>query len=285
MVEEWTGKFNLHHLNLSNKCIGKYTFHNSSGKSAIDHILVNDRMVEGFKGMFIDEEKELLNISDHCLVKAWFNVGPQTRTNWKKTEYKRIEWILKDQDSLEKFERDLLPKIGKKTSFDSLMRKIKSSQNKILKKDKRIRIGLREHKRVTAAEWVDIELIDNIKVKNKLSRRWRIARKQGRPENVLKLYEKEYKDQQVKTSIMSGEKKGLWEKKKIEETKKDAKKFWNVIKELLGKSKERVEEAFVYTEEGEKKNIEEVRNEYMDEWKKKIYQKNERIDFSFWYGK
>merc|ERR1711874_497881 len=108
----------------------------------------------------------------------------------------------------ERFERDLLPKIGKKTSFDSLMR-IKYSQNKILKKNKRIRIGMREHKRVTAAEWVDIELIDNIKVKNKLSRRWRIARKQGRPENVLKLYEKEYKDQQVKTSIMSGEKKGL----------------------------------------------------------------------------
>jgi len=35
---------------------------------------VNDRMVECFKGMFIDEEKELLNISDHCLVRAWFNV-------------------------------------------------------------------------------------------------------------------------------------------------------------------------------------------------------------------
>ena len=29
---------------------------------------------------------------------------------------------------------------------------------------------------------------------------------------------------------MSGKKKGLWEKRKIEETKKDGKKFWNVIK-------------------------------------------------------
>jgi len=81
--------------------------------------------------------------------------------------------------------------------------------------------------------------MDNIKVRSKLSRRCRITRKQGKPENVLKLYEKEYKDQQVKTSIMSGEKKGSWENKKIEETKKYSKKFWNVIKELLGKSKER----------------------------------------------
>ena len=70
---------------------------------------------------------------------------------------------MKDQDSLEKFEKDLLPKIGKKTSFNSLMEKIKSSQSKILKKNKRIRIGSRGDMKVTAAEWVDIELIDNIK--------------------------------------------------------------------------------------------------------------------------
>ena len=72
---------------------------------------------------------------------------------------------------------------------------------------------------------------------------------------------------------------------KIIETKKDGKKFWNVVKELLGKSKEREEEAFVYTEEGVKKNIKEISEEYIDEWKKKIYQKTERVDLSFWYGK
>ena len=58
-----------------------------------------------------------------------------------------------------------------------------------------------------------------------------------------------------------------------------------MIKELLGKSKEREDEAYVFTEEGEKKPIEEVKNTYIDEWKKKIYQKTERIDFSFWHGK
>ena len=154
-------------------------------KSAIDHILVNDRLVEDFKGMFIDEEKELLNISDHCLVRAWFKVGPQPKTNWKKPEFKEIEWIKKDVDSLKEFEKDLLPKLGKKTSFDGLMRKIKTSQNKVLKKKKRIRIGRRGNKKVTAAEWVDIELIENIKLRSKLSRRWRISRKQEKPKEVL----------------------------------------------------------------------------------------------------
>merc|ERR1711874_386990 len=37
-------------------------------------------------------------------------------------------------------------------------------------------------------------------------------------------------------------------------------------------------------EDGEKKIIEEMKDTYIDEWKKKIYQKTERIDFSFWYG-
>merc|ERR1712226_818152 len=40
----------------------------------------------------------------------------------------------------------------------------------------------------------------------------------------------------------------------------------------MGNNKERDEETFVYSQEGEKKNIEE------------IYQKTDRVDFSFWYG-
>ena len=70
MIEEWTIKYNLNHLNQSEKCIGTYTFSSNKGKSAIDHILVNGKMYEEFRGMHIDEEKELLNISDHCLVRA-----------------------------------------------------------------------------------------------------------------------------------------------------------------------------------------------------------------------
>ena len=36
----------------------------------------------------------------------------------------------------------------------------------------------------------------------------------------------------------------------------------------------------MYTEEGLKKNVIEMSYEYIDEWKKKIYQKTERIDLS-----
>ena len=82
---------------------------------------------------------------------------------------------------------------------------------------------------------------------------------------------------------MAGNKKVDWEKKIIE-TKKDENKFWNLIKDLLGKSKKREEDAYVYTEDGIKHNINDISKEYMEKWKQEIYQKTPRVDFTFWYG-
>ena len=45
------------------------------------------------------------------------------------------------------------------------MKKIKNTQDVVLKKRKRIRIGRNGKQKVIAAEWVDIELIDNINLK------------------------------------------------------------------------------------------------------------------------
>ena len=42
MVEEWTTRLDMHHLNLTEQCTGTYTFISMNGRSAIDHILVND---------------------------------------------------------------------------------------------------------------------------------------------------------------------------------------------------------------------------------------------------
>ena len=72
-----------------------------------------------------------------------------------------------------------------KISFNGFMKKIKISQEKVLKKSKRIKVGEKGNMRIAAAEWVDEELIDNIKIRGKLSRRWRIARKKKKPKNYL----------------------------------------------------------------------------------------------------
>ena len=56
-----------------------------------------------------------------------------------------------------------------------------------------------------------------------------------------------------------------------------------MIKELLGSNKEK-EDTYVYTQEGDKKEIIEMSKEYIDKWKQAIYQKTGRTNFSFWYG-
>ena len=95
MIEEWMSKFDLNHLNQTEECIGTYTFGTKNGKSTIDHILTNEKLFEGYKGMHIDEDKALLRISDYNLVRAWFKVGPTSKPRWRKQKQKEITVIKK----------------------------------------------------------------------------------------------------------------------------------------------------------------------------------------------
>ena len=72
------------HLNRSDKCVGKFTFGRPEGRrSAIDHVLVNNKLNEQFKGMTIDKNGEEINIGDHNLVRTWFKIGREKPENWK----------------------------------------------------------------------------------------------------------------------------------------------------------------------------------------------------------
>ena len=122
-----------------------------------------------------------------------------------------------------------------------------------MKRKKRIRVGRRGGEKIQAAEWVDEELRDSIKKRSKLSREWRIARKRGEPEEVIKECERKYREQKILTGQLTGEKKGSWEIYKIQETKADGKKFWSLVKELLGRTKKKDEEVYIYEEDGGKK--------------------------------
>ena len=78
------------------------------------------------------------------------------------------------------------------------MRKIKTTQDVVLRKKKRIKVGKRGKNNVLAAEWVDLELTDNISLRSKLSRKWRLARKNNESEEILKTCKEEYEKQQKK---------------------------------------------------------------------------------------
>ena len=285
MLEDWVIKYDLNHLNTTDKCSGKYTFHSLNGRSAIDHVLINNNLLDNFVGMHIDEDRTMLSISDHSLVRVWFRLGTDKEsTDWNKKKYKTITWISREEDRMKIFETAFLPKIGKKISFKKCMDKLKSTLNSTMRRKKRIKLGNKNKVKLLAAEWVDDELISNIKLRSQYSREWRYARKNKQPPNIIKQCKDRYLKQQRLTSIMSGDKKSQWEKDKITETWKNGKKLWQMIKELLGKNKELTEEAYIYTEDGLKEEIMESEESFAQRWTDAIYQKMEKTNFSFWYG-
>merc|ERR1711909_22955 len=101
MVENWSIDLDLHHLNIHEKCEGKYTFSSLNGKSAIDHVLINNNMMEDFIGMHIDENRLLLNISDHCLTRVWFKIKNKNgNTKCKKLAQKLLNGLVKMKNHL-----------------------------------------------------------------------------------------------------------------------------------------------------------------------------------------
>ena len=106
------------------------------------------------------------------------------------------------------------------------MEKLKTTFNSTLKCRKRIKLTKRENTTLVAAKWVD-ELIDSMKLRSRWSREWRRARKRKRKESdeVIRACKDRYLEQKKITARMTAKKKGEWEKKKIEETKRDGKRF------------------------------------------------------------
>ena len=57
--------------------------------------------------------------------------------------------------------------------------------NSTMRRKKKIKIGDKKKNLMLAAEWVDEELIRNIKLRTLYSREWRIARKNKSPPEII----------------------------------------------------------------------------------------------------
>ena len=251
MVESWTDDKDLIHLNAMDTCVGRYTFRSQNGKSAIDHVLVNECMASKHISMWIDEDKTMLDISDHNLVRVWFKLGNDNHNIKKKRPRKRVTWISRNPVNILKCVTNFKARIGKKHKFKNCMEKLKTAVNHTMKKTKVQKLGGKENSFKRAAPWVDKELIENVNLRSKLSREWRYARKRGNQVEIRECMNKYYIQKGI-TASMVGDKKGGWEEKKILETLGDPAAFWRMIKLLLGKNKEDNEEAYIYNDEGEK---------------------------------
>merc|ERR1711942_315015 len=214
---------------------------------------------------------------------AWFNIGGDNTPKPHKKIVKEITWISREQDRIKLCAENFKTKIGKKCSFKNCISKVRSSVEYAMRKKLRKKRGRKKQYIMKAATWVDDELLENINLRSKLSREWRYARKRKEPKETLEIYKQEYITQKDITAKLTGQKKSQWEMEKIEETRNNGKEFWKMIKELLGRDKEDSEEAFIYTEDGEKVEIGSCRREFISKWTSQVYQKLEKANFSFWY--
>merc|ERR1711888_328387 len=281
MVESWTEKRDLIHLNAMESCIGRYTFKSQNGKSAIDHVLVNEIMASRHISMWIDEDKTMLDISDHNLVRIWFKLGNDNHNVKKKIPRKRVTWISRNPVNILRCVSNFKARIGKKHNFKSCMEKLKTAANHTMKKTKVQKLGGKEKSFKKAAPWVDKELIENVNLRSKYNREWRYARKEGNEIKIKECKDKYYTQKEI-TASMVGNKKGGWEQKKITETLGDPAAFWRMIKLLLGKNKDNNEEAYIFDDEGKKTEIMNCKSEYLETWAAQVYQKLSKADFSFW---
>ena len=80
-----------------------------------------------------------MNISDHNLVRVWFQIGNNNnfRTYFKKKPVKEIIWISREQDRLNLCAESFKAKIGKKISFKKCMKKLKVSTESTMKKGRK----------------------------------------------------------------------------------------------------------------------------------------------------
>merc|ERR1712121_471189 len=266
--------------NAMDTCIGRYTFESENGRSAIDHVLVNECMGKQHISMWIDEDKTMLDISDHNLVRIWFKMGNDNYRGKKKKPKKRITWISRSSINISRCVGNFKARIGRRHGFKNCIEKLKTAVNHTMKKTKLQKPG-RKWQTIRAAPWVDRELRDNVDLRSKYSREWRYARKKGNQEEIEKCKEN-YFTQKGVTNTMVGNKKSGWEVMKIQETENDPAALWRMIKMLLGKKKIDNEEAYIFDDRGGKQEIMECRTEFMDKWTTKVYQRLTKADFSFW---
>ena len=100
-VMRWMDEYNLTLLNLDQNCKGIYTWRNKDQKSAIDFILVNEKLYEKFNEMNIDEDREIIDLSDHSLLSAEFTFHNTNRVK-EKVEISK-EYFRKDKEALKNF--------------------------------------------------------------------------------------------------------------------------------------------------------------------------------------
>ena len=127
-------------------------------------------------------------------------------------------------------------RINGSMSFKSMMAILVVSQEKHLKRTRRIPIGKKGGEDILSAPWMDKKGIMLIRLRRIKSRAWRRARKKNAPQREQKLLKRKYELQKRLTSAYLGRRRGNWEQEMIQKAKTNNKILWNFVKDISGKN-------------------------------------------------
>merc|ERR1711888_42737 len=135
-------------------------------------VLTNTRGYKHVHSMFIDEDGELTETSDHNVVLTYLKLKYNEK-KWEKGKSEVRTYFSLDEDKLELFIEDLKKNINQNINLKNLHIKIEKAQEKNLKIQKKMKLGKKYNKKTVEPEWVDEELKSEIKKRRKLNRIWR----------------------------------------------------------------------------------------------------------------
>ena len=217
-------------------------------KSAIDYALANQKMMDKYVGMSIDEEREIFDLSDHCMLRVELTLkAEQVRQKQNNvvvncmTEERKTKFVKAVREELEKVQ-DMSMNMER---FDSAMKE--AAKAHIRKTNK----GSKYQKE--KGRYETIWMTEKVKKEIKLRKRYNRLKRGNLDPDIEEMFKKKYQEQKQKVKNMVREEVQKHERKITEEIKRDKNgKLWEKLNYLRGKNKTRKIETQIFDENGTK---------------------------------
>ena len=209
MIIGWGEEYGLITLNLEEKCEGTYTRIAKEQKTTIDYILVNSKIYDIVEEIEIDEDRNILEGSDHVAMRTAIRV--KETQGFRKPKWRKKEYISNKDEDIEELVQYIEGKWSEnrpqnpQEMLDDLESGVKEKLTKTIKR----REGIEKGQKVIESIWMTQEIRTEIKRRKTINRLRRNARSDERKE----ILEKRYKRQKCKVQKMVKEAKSKYEKK------------------------------------------------------------------------
>lgn len=269
-ILELMRRWNLTLLNADDRCDGEITREQRGERSAIDFVLVNDRLYSCFVRMSIDEKKSTFDLSDHCLIKLFLDLqvgrGDIKPLGVEDVEFYDVKREELQQKYMESLERDFSHLLEENICMETVEKIIKKKADKHLKRKIKRRVTTER----TEPIWLNEEIKQSIKKRREYNRKRRNAAETSEREDYRFLYEvqKQVAKKKVHEALVEHERKVTDE---IKNGRKSNKNLWKNINKLRGKDLTH-EYVKIYDAQGEEMGAECV--DEMNKFWRTIYRKH-----------